>query len=369
MRTWHALALFLGASALASGCFRVHGIDEAAPRDGGILFDVGADALGTDATFLGPDRCIEPRRSVRVSTRESPGMPHLGVCDGPSFRAFVVGYEERPDTQGIGVQLHLATERCLSEGGADCTCTMLVDGVGADLAGALQVPVGAVEVQHHGAELLLSAIPRCGPAERCAPVLVFHAWSGSIGGLLSAPLGPRVRRGESVCVDSDGAPYFALEVYDGADMLVLYDFGAIRRLGSTAFDARLLAHGHTGCGPDADCDLDAGAVVWASNDRDGDGFDERVDCHDQDPEIHPMAADACCDGRDTDCDGRDNPIPDPCFCVDSDNDGDGVTAFEGDCNDQDPNISPRAEEICGDGIDQDCNLYDYPAAGVCPDRW
>jgi len=52
-----------------------------------------------------------------------------------------------------------------------------------------------------------------------------------------------------------------------------------------------------------------------------------------------------------------------------DNDGDGYTTGGGDCNDNDAAIFPGAIEICGDGVDQDCDGKDdaceavYNAAG------
>ena len=50
------------------------------------------------------------------------------------------------------------------------------------------------------------------------------------------------------------------------------------------------------------------------------------------------------------------------FAVDSvndfDDDGDGYSEVEGDCNDDNADINPDAVEICGDGIDQDCSGSD-----------
>lgn len=47
---------------------------------------------------------------------------------------------------------------------------------------------------------------------------------------------------------------------------------------------------------------------------------------------------------------------------DIDNDGDGLTENQGDCNDADAVIHPGAADTCGDGIDQDCSGAD----AVCP---
>src|SRR5262245_23900780 len=56
-----------------------------------------------------------------------------------------------------------------------------------------------------------------------------------------------------------------------------------------------------------------------------------------------------CNGVDEDGDGFD-------FCL-GDADGDGVPAPL-DCNDLDPNISPLAEEILSDCIDENCDGVD-----------
>ena len=53
------------------------------------------------------------------------------------------------------------------------------------------------------------------------------------------------------------------------------------------------------------------------------------------------------------------------FSAGSDRDGDGLSAEDGDCNDFDPDVGPGAEEVYGDGIDNDCDgVVDAGAAGV-----
>ena len=118
-----------------------------------------------------------------------------------------------------------------------------------------------------------------------------------------------------------------------------------------------------GDGIDQDCDGSDVACGTDSNDvdNDGDGYTENQgDCQDWNERINPGAEEICGDGIDQDCDGSDLACaPDP---NDIDNDGDGYTKNQGDCHDWNNTIYPGAEEICGDGIDQDCDGSDLACA-------
>ena len=159
------------------------------------------------------------------------------------------------------------------------------------------------------------------------------------------------------------APNASEVAYDGIDQdcngLDLCD------VDEDSFDANIGSCGGTDCadsnpdifpnqtelpdGIDQDCDgtVDEETIYY---DDDGDGFSEMGgDCDDADEFSSPVGIENC-DGLDNDCDGT---IDEGTYCYDDD--GDGFTDQEGDCNDNDPNMNPDMSEIDGNGLDDDCN--------------
>lgn len=109
-------------------------------------------------------------------------------------------------------------------------------------------------------------------------------------------------------------------------------------------------------------------------DRDGDGFDAATeacpsgrDCDDTDESIHPNATEICENDIDEDCSGDDAICPDSCIDRDRDGYGEGDGCRGPDCDDGNPDIHPGAEEICDDGIDQDCDGEDLECSSQCTD--
>ena len=99
-----------------------------------------------------------------------------------------------------------------------------------------------------------------------------------------------------------------------------------------------------------------------TDDLDRDGFTvEEGDCDDDNYAINPNRSEVCGDGIDQDCNGSD------LSCDALDNDGDGYSILEGDCNDDNSAIAPNRSDICDDGIDQDCNGQDLSCDQVDDD--
>ena len=108
-------------------------------------------------------------------------------------------------------------------------------------------------------------------------------------------------------------------------------------------------------------------------DKDGDGFDDSVDCNDDDGGIRPDAEEKCeCDDVDQNCNGSKTDLPAGCDVTCTDADGDGFYAEAGDCDDGDNTIHPNVKEPCAcDATDQDCSGdpidFDASCALTCPD--
>jgi len=91
------------------------------------------------------------------------------------------------------------------------------------------------------------------------------------------------------------------------------------------------------------------------HDFDDDGSLDADDCAPSDPLIHPGADDLYGDGVDQDCDGADGDASD------LDNDG---HPNDSDCAPEDAGIYPGAEDLYGDGVDQDCDGADGDAGDL-----
>ena len=124
----------------------------------------------------------------------------------------------------------------------------------------------------------------------------------------------------------------------------------------------------------ADLDGDGSGDV-CDPDADGDGYaGSGVDCDDLNADIHPDAIEVC-DDIDNDCSGDiDGADAQDALTWYADSDGDSYgdasqsaclcsanavfkTPLAGDCQDLNAAINPGAQEICDDGVDNDCDTF------------
>ena len=85
-------------------------------------------------------------------------------------------------------------------------------------------------------------------------------------------------------------------------------------------------------------------------------------------QVLPASQELCGNAQDDNCDGQtDENCSGSDTCVDNDKDGYGVgNSCIGlqDCNDNDPNMHPNKEEVCGNGKDEDCKDGDLPCSNT-----
>ncbi|NQV90799.1 hypothetical protein HQ487_05360 [Candidatus Uhrbacteria bacterium] len=146
---------------------------------------------------------------------------------------------------------------------------------------------------------------------------------------------------------------------------------------------------------DDNCDgqVDEGVTTTWYADLDGDGYgtmdmvleacessslfvDNTDDCDDTDADVYPGAVEVCND-LDDDCDGDVDEGVTTTWYADQDSDGYGGSAIEAegcealvgfvdntdDCDDTDPSVNPGVAEVCGNGIDDNCDSSDDDATG------
>ncbi len=148
---------------------------------------------------------------------------------------------------------------------------------------------------------------------------------------------------EPLCCDLDGDGNFALDCLgtdcDDSDPT---SFVGAPEDGGTGTG--------NGDGIDNDCDgiIDEGTLDY---DDDGDGLTEvQGDCDDSNPLVNPNNSEVLGNGLDDDCDGFTDSNT-----LDFDDDGDGLSEADGDCDDDNASVSTSATEIVGNGIDDDCD--------------
>jgi hypothetical protein len=115
----------------------------------------------------------------------------------------------------------------------------------------------------------------------------------------------------------------------------------------------------TSCGTNSFCTNGTCGTCNTAIDADFDGSNQCLDCDDNNGLVEPRAAEQACEGLDDDCDGKideDYDLDQDTYSVCSDD------PLVKDCNDAAATVHPGATELCGNlgtgnGVDENCNGY------------
>ncbi len=144
----------------------------------------------------------------------------------------------------------------------------------------------------------------------------------------------------------------------------LRDENVTNTLGQEIFD---LWNQNGKCPPEVMAQVEVSLLDCTDSDGDGhDAYDPLDcptgdDCDDSDPEVHPGIAEVCDNQVDDDCNGLTDTDDPECQCIDGDSDGYGdpasnaCTYLQFDCDDSNGDVHPGAQEICDNGIDDNCD--------------
>ncbi|MFO8073864.1 MAG: MopE-related protein [Polyangia bacterium] len=177
---------------------------------------------------------------------------------------------------------------------------------------------------------------------------VVWAWSGCESGG-----GTDIDIGDDTSADADADSDTDMDVDSDTDADTDSDTDADSDTDTDA-DSDADTDTDTDADSDSDSDADGDTDLPDCVDQDSDWWCAPLDCDDDDPDVHPGAEEIPGDGIDNDCDGQ----TDEASQQDLDLDGDGWTPAEGDCMDVGDDaelVNPDAVEVPDDGVDNDCD--------------
>ena len=200
-------------------------------------------------------------------------------------------------------------------------------------------------------------------AGSAATSFVYNDWYENVGGDAGGTLSVAAGVDGNIDLPPDFVAYSLDENPDNDNLSLLPGSGLIDAGDPTVLDTD---------GSRSDIGLYGGPGA-STVDADADGWSPPEDCDDANPSVYPGGVEFC-DGIDQDCDGEVDEGVMLSLCTDADGDGRGEPGTEmdlcepvpglvadcSDCDDADASAFPGAEEVAGDGVDQDCDGSDTP---------